>query len=243
MNEALSVYDVASTLENIDRHAPWLLAFGGLALVCNFLYFGSGIYQGFRQKVFSMPVSATLLFIPHDFLYLLMYEKWFTVYDHWFCKLFWVGLIITNIQECLFLWLTIRYGRKELTPQLSQGTYVALLMLGLAGTSVSWFVVKQVLADELWLFTFGWTVWFCAPFVIPMMLRRHSRAGQSLLMWLAYIGMTLSFWTAVWPLDPFFRSSAWLALGALIVTWAVAIIAVMQKMPRSEVTDARVSAA
>jgi hypothetical protein len=231
MSEVLSVYDVATTLANIDRNVPRLFVFGGLALICNFIYFGAGIYQGFKQKVFSMPVCATLIFIPHDLLYLLMYDKWFNVYDHWFCKLFWVGLIITNLEELLFLFLTIRYGRKELAPQLSQRSFVGLLLLGLAGVFVAWVALKRVLADELWLFTFGWTVWFCIPFVIPMMLRRNSRAGQSTLMWSAYIGMTLSYWFAVWPLAPFFRSPAWLALGAVTVLWAMAVLYVMRRLP------------
>lgn len=82
MSEVMSIYDVSSTLANIDRNIVHLVAFGGLALICNFIYFGAGIYQGFKHRVFSMPVCATLLFIPHDMLYLLMYDKWFNVYDH-----------------------------------------------------------------------------------------------------------------------------------------------------------------
>ena len=92
MADVLSIYNVSDTLTNIDANIPRLLIFGGLALICNFVYFGVGIAQG--------------------------------------------------------------------------------LPLGLAGTTVAWLVLKTVLADELWLFTFGWTVWFCLPFVIPMMLRR-----------------------------------------------------------------------
>lgn len=230
MQDVLSIYDVSTTLSNIDQNIVRLFAFGGLALICNFTYFGAGIYHGFKHKVVSMPLCATLIFIPHDLLYLMMFDKWFNVYDHWFCQLFWVGLIITNLEEFLFLWLAIKYGREEYAPGLSQRAYTLLVLLGLAGTFVAWVALKTVLADELWLFTFGWTVWFCIPFVIPMMLRRQSAAGQSTLMWLAYIGMALTYWAAVWPLAPFFQSPAWLALGALVVTWAVAVILVMRHL-------------
>lgn len=82
MTEALSLYDVSSTLANIDANLPYLLFFGALALLCNFTYFGSGIYQGFKHKVVSMPIAATLIFIPHDLVYVLMFDKWFNVYDH-----------------------------------------------------------------------------------------------------------------------------------------------------------------
>jgi hypothetical protein len=88
-----------------------------------------------------------------------------------------------------------------------------------------------VLADPLWLFSFGWTVWFCTPFVIPMMLRRGTSQGQTLAMWVPFILMAVTFWIAVWPLDPFFRSPQWLALGAVTVAWALAIIYVMRKLP------------
>lgn len=232
MSSVLSIYDPIQTLARIDQNLPRLLLFGGLALICNFIYFGSGIYRGFKDKVFSMPVSATLLFIPHDLLYLLMYQHWFEVYDHWFCKLFWVGLIITNIEEFVFLYLIYRYGRKELAPQLSQASFGLLLGLGLIGVFVAWVALKQALADELWLFSFGWTVWFCVPLVIPMMLRRNSSAGQSTLMWTAYILMALSYWTAVWPLAPFFQSAAWLSLLGLIVIWALAVLLFIHRLPR-----------
>lgn len=131
----------------------------------------------------------------------------------------------------LFLFLTIRYGRRELAPQLSQTAFVTLLMLALAGAFVACIAIKTVLADELWLFTFGWTVWFCIPFVIPMMLRRNSSVGQSRIGWIAYIGMTLSFWTAVWPLAPFFHSTIWLMLGAMIVIWALVVIYFIRRLP------------
>ena len=224
MAEPLSLYEVSSVLANIDANVPYLLLFGALALLCNFTYFGSGIYWGLKHKVVSMPISATLIFIPHDLVYILMYDKWFNVYDHWFSQLYWVGLVITNIEECFFLYLTLKYGRKEYMPNVSQRMWVTIIFLALGGAFVAFVALKQVLADELWLFTFGLTLWFCVPLVIPMMLRRNSSAGQSKLMWCAFIGMAISYWCAMYPLDPFFRSMPWLALGAVSVLWAGAVL-------------------
>jgi len=228
---ALSIYNVDTTLANIDQHLVQLLVFGGLALIFNFTYFGAAIYEGFRHKLYPMPVACTMLFIPHDLLYLLMAHKWFGEYHHWFPRLFWFGLIITNVQEMVFFYQTLKWGRKELLPDVSQRAYVLIMWILLAATFIVWLSVKKVLADELWLFTFGWTVWFCVPFVIPLMLRRRSRAGQSSLMWLAYIGMAISYWIAVWPLDDFFRSAEWLGLGFVIVGWAVATLWVLRRLP------------
>ena len=235
---ALSVYDVQTTLSNIDLFKVRVLIFGGLALIFNFVYFGAAIREGFKHKVYSIPVAGTLLFIPHDLLYLLMYPKWFGEYHHWFPRLFWFGLIITNVMEMVFLYQTLKWGRKELLPKVSQSVYVLIMLAALAGTFIVWLGVKKVLADELWLFTFGWTVWFCVPFVIPLMLRRQSTAGQSRLMWLSYIGMAIAFWIAVWPLDPFFRSAEWLGLGGVIVCWALATLFVMKILPAAQTRSA-----
>jgi len=231
MFQNLSVYNVHSTLAAIDANLVWLLVFGGASLVFNFIYFGAAIHNGFRDKVVSMPIGATMLFLSHDLLYLLMFDKWFHGYQHWFPMLFWVGLIITLCMECAFLHITIKFGRAEHAPQLTQSQYRNLVLAAAVGVFIAWLPLKYVLADELWLFTFGWTVWFCTPFVIPMMLRRNSSAGQSMLMWYSYIGMAVCYWTAMWPLDPFFRSPFWLGTGVLILVWASAIIYTIKRLP------------
>ncbi len=236
MSEGFALYDVTGTLTNIDANVPRLLLLGACSLVANFIFFGTAIRNGFKLKTYTMPVACTLLFIPHDFHYLLMYDKWFNQYDHWFMQLFFVGLIITNIMEFTFFYQVLRWGRKEILPQFSQAAYVGVLLIALAGTSVSWYAVKTMLADELWFFSFGWTIWFCLPFTIPMMLKRGSTVGQSPTMWVAYIVMALCWWAALWPLDPFFRSVAWIALGGVIVLWAGVIIYFINRLQDSTQT-------
>jgi hypothetical protein len=228
MSTPASVYDVAATLALMDAGIARLAMFGGLALVFNLLYFGAALYGGFKHKTYTVPLCGTLLFIPHDLLYVTMFDKWFHTYDHWFPKLFWFGLIATNLIEFGFLYQVLKWGREELMPQASQRTFQGVVLLGLVGTSVAWLCIKQVLADELWLFTFGFTVWLAVAFVIPLMLRRNSSAGQSMFLWLSFIGMTLSYWATVWPLDPFFRSPAWLGVGVVIICWTAATIYVMK---------------
>ncbi len=235
MTEAIAIYDVSGVFANIDANVPWLLVLGALSLLCNFTYFGIAAYQGFKHKMFTMPLVGTLVFIPHDLHYLLMFDKWFFVYDHWFMQLFFAGLVVTNILEMIFFYQTLKYGREEILPQISQPVYVAILFAALAAVSIIWVGVKSVLADELWFFSFGWTIWFCLPLVIPMMLRRGSSLGQTEIAWYAYTIMTICWWLAVWPLDPFFRSPAWLGLGIVTVLWAAATIWVIRQLPNKEI--------
>jgi hypothetical protein len=198
-----------------------------LALVFNLLYFGAALYGGFKHRTYTIPLAGTLLFIPHNLLYVLMFDKWFYGYDHWFPKLFWIGLVFTNLLEFGFLFQALRWGREELMPQASPVVFRAVTLAGLAGTSVAWIYIKHVLADDLWFFTFRFTVWLALAFVIPLMLRRNSSAGQSRFLWLCFLGMTASYWCAVYPLDPFFRSPSWLALGAITLCWAGATLALV----------------
>ncbi len=234
MTDAMAIYDVSRVFANIDANVPRLLVLGAFSLICNFTYFGIAVYQGFKHKIFTMPLVCTLVFIPHDLHYLLMFDKWFFVYDHWFMQLFFAGLVVTNILEIIFFYQTLKYGREEILPQVSQPAYVAIIFAALAGVTIIWVGVKSVLADELWFFSFGWTVWFCLPLVIPMMARRGSSLGQTEIAWYAYIGMTICWWLAVWPLDPFFRSPAWIGLGVVTVLWAAATIWVIRQLPSKE---------
>ena len=181
-----------------------------------------------------MPVAGTLIFIPHDLHYLLMWDRWFNVYDHWFMQLFFLGLIITNVMEFIFLYQLLKWGRAEILPKASQRNFVVIMLATQAAACIVWFGVKTVIADELWFFSFGWTIWFCLPFVIPLMLRRGSNVGQSTLMWSAYIGMALCWWITVFPLDPFFRSTAWIGLGFVIVVWAIVTIIFIRRLPSAE---------
>ena len=133
--EALSTYHVETTLSNIDAGVTRLLVLGALALICNFVYFGTAAYLGFKHKLYTMPLIGTLVFIPHDLHYVLLYDKWFNVYDQWFMQLFFAGLIITNVLEMIFFYQVLRWGRKEILPQVSQRAYVAIIFAALAGVA------------------------------------------------------------------------------------------------------------
>jgi len=59
----------------------------------------------------------------------LRFDDWFDRYDHWFMQLFWFAIIVTFVSETVYVVQTIRYGRDELSPGLSQRMH-ALRVLG-----------------------------------------------------------------------------------------------------------------
>lgn len=226
------MYDPVSTLQAIDRNVVAVIALCAVALVFNYAYFGEAIRLGFRHKTYSMPAAVTLVFLPHDVSYLLHYDLWFNVYDHWFCKLWWVGLIFTSSIEGVFFYQLLRYGRQEILPQLSQRAYVFVMFLALAAGAGAWLTVKQALNDDLYLFSFGWTLFWGAPLAISMMQRRQSSRGQSRWMWISYMLMAVFYWAATAFVDPYFRSVGWLAILTMALGCAAANLWFLQKMPR-----------
>lgn len=233
------MYDPIATLQAVDANAVAIIGLCVVALVFNYMYFGEAIRLGKLHRTFSVPVPVTLLFLPHDLTYLLQFDKWFYQYDHWFCKLWWVGLVFTASIEGVFFYQLLRYGREELFPRLSQRQYVATMLLGLLATAVAWLTIKQALSDDLFLFSFGWTLFWGAPFCLQMMLRRGNTRGQSRLMWVSYILMAIFYWAATAFMDPYFRSAGWLAVLALAVGfggvnwWMVTRLPAYQPEPSS----------
>ena len=230
------MYDPIATLAGIDQHWMTVIALCFVALIFNYAYFGEAIRLGFKHKTYSVPAAVTLVFLPHDISYLIQFNKWFIEYDHWFCKLWWVGLVFTAAIECVFFYQLLKYGRKEILPQVSQQTYVLLMFLVLASAVIAWAAIKQSINDDLYLFSFGWTLFWGAPLNISMMIRRHSTRGQSSWLWISYILMAIFYWAAVSFIDPYFRSPLWLGLLVLSVGWAVANLICIKHMPTYEPT-------
>lgn len=225
------MYDPVSTLRAIDENIAAVIGFCAVALVFNYAYFGEALRLGFRHQTYSVPASVTLIFLPHDVSYLLQFNKWFYEYDHWFCKLWWVGLVFTASIEAVFFYQLVRYGREEILPQVSQKTYTVLMFLALAAGAGAWLTVKQALNDDLYLFSFGWTLFWGAPLGISMMVRRGSSRGQSRWMWISYMLMAIFYWTATAFTDPYFRSVGWLAVLALALAWAFANLLFIGRVP------------
>ena len=224
------MYDPRASLQAIDAHAAVIIGLCLVSLVFNYAYFGEAIRLGFRHKTYSVPVCVTLLFLPHDVSYLLRYHQWFVEYDHWFCKLWWVGLIFTSLIEMVFFTQVLLYGHQEILPQVSRRTFIGVMFLALVGSTGAWLTVKQALNDDLYLFSFGWTLFFGAPLGVSMMVRRGSTRGQSRWMWISYMLMAVFFWSATAFIDPYFRSIGWLTVLGLALGFASANLWMMGKV-------------
>lgn len=225
------MYDSLAALAAIDAD-PWRFLLPGFAaFVGNAVYYVEMLRLGFSQRVYAMPLLATFFFIPHDLSYVLNFREWFVVYDHWLPKLMWAPLLVTSACAFIFLYQAIRFGHRELMPWASPRLFRTLMLLGVAAGAALWSVLKSAIDDDLYLFAFGMTAFWCAPAGMALMLRRGSRAAQSMAMWAGYIAIPLFWWIAVWPVAGFFRTSEWLVLGAIAVAAGFANLFLVRRLP------------
>lgn len=226
------MYDKATVLQQVSDNAALFVGLGALALLCNWTYFFECARLAARDRCTPMALWATTVFIGHDGSYLLRFNEWFTPGGHWFPKLFWVGLIVTFSFEVTFFVQTVRWGREEFAPKLTQNQWTAYCFGALITGVVFWAVAKSYLDDPIYLMTFLVTFGMCAPATIALMVKRNTRQGVGIRqMWLYlgigvfYVGLT----TGV--LGGPFRTPLWIAGSLVCAALATFLLVYTYRLP------------
>jgi len=227
----LNMYDPQAALLAIDAHAGSIIACLLITVIFAFVYFFIAFALALKQKVYVVPFIGAAVFLWHDFTFVLMYDKWFHIYDHWWVKMWWFALCGTVVLELAMLFQVYRYGHQELWPSLSKRAFGTLLVLGTLGVGALWALLKTALSDELFFITFVVTAVFSVPFHTAIMSRRQSRAGQSIAMQLSTIVMLLSLTAAFAQVAPFFRSPLYLVFVAVFVLWPLVNVWLILGLP------------
>ena len=227
-------YDAHAALQTIDTNTMPIMACLLVTVVFVFVYFGIAFKMAIRQKVYVVPFIGSALFFWHDFTFVLMYDKWFHGYDHWWVKMWWYALCGSVAFELLMIWQVYRYGHKELWPNLSKRAFGSLIVLGTLGIGMMWALIKFSLDDDLFFITFAITAVFSVPFHTALMAKRQSRAGQSVVMELSTIVMLLSLSAVFMQIDDFFRSPLYLGFVAVFVLWPLANVWLILRLPPAQ---------
>lgn len=217
-----AAYDPWAVLNAIEQHKVAVFALLGGALICNYIWYVEAVRVARRDRAYCIPLACTYVWLAHDASLVASYDKWFNKYDHWFMQMLWFGLVVTTVFEAYFIVLTIRYGHAELFPTLDRRAFIAAVLAGQVAVTAAWIVLKDMLGDELFLYSLGLAVVWYAPFGMAMAIRRGGRRGQTVKMWISYLGGTLGYFTASLWFGPYFRSWRWLTLGAVSVAWVLA---------------------
>jgi hypothetical protein len=213
-------YDATPVLHRVNGHVVLTVALGGLALVCNFIYFYEAWRCAERDRCAPLALFATTLFAAHDGNYLIDAHRWFSTYGNWFPELFWFALVVTFGFELVFVRQTVRYGREELAPRLSQRAFTVYVAAAILATCALWAVVKQIIVDPLYLTSFTVTITVCVASATALMLRRGSARGQSARQYVAFTGMAGGWFACnMLVFGPAFKGLALVLLFVLTVVW------------------------
>ncbi|MFJ9390496.1 hypothetical protein ACIRON_16850 [Nocardioides sp. NPDC101246] len=190
------MYDPQTILAAIDSHTlPIMLGFG-LAMVLQNIAMVTAVVMSHREHWISIPLPCTFLWFAHDLGVVVRFDTWFNTYDHWFLKLFWVGLVSAFLLELVFLAQAVRYGQKEFLPRGSRAQWATLVLAGAALTTLCWEYQKTIWDDPLYQALASTTMYVIPLFVVPLVLRRGSAVAQSPIIYGCFAGMVI-LWTAV----------------------------------------------
>jgi hypothetical protein len=168
-----------------------------------------------RDRSHAIPLIAIAMFFAHDSYYVLNYDYWINTIDHPFFKANLIAMAIFACLELVVIWQIITYSRKEVGAR--RGwlqaffSYVAIQ----AGVYIMFLWFRSMMGDPLYLECFAISIVFSNLFNIPMLMRRGSRKGQSLVIaWAVAIQTGPVGFFMVHPfLGPYFMQPTWFAAG------------------------------
>jgi hypothetical protein len=227
-------YTVPEVIGTINANMTYLQVFGTLANVLAYVQIIYGLRVGFRDRSHAIPLIAIAMFFARDSYYVLNYDYWIHTIDHPFFKANLIAMAIFACLELVVIWQIITYSRKEvgLGESWLQAflSYVAIQ----AGVYIMFLWFRSMMGDPLYLECFAVSIVFSNLFNIPMLMRRGSRKGQSLVIaWAVAIQTGPVGFFMVHPfLGPYFMQPTWIAAGIANTVLAFAYLWMLYRAPR-----------
>lgn len=229
------MYTVQEVLGNIDANPVWVSIMAAFGMLVGYVQCIESVRLGFRDKTHAMPIAAVAYFLAHDSLYWTTYlagNGVAQVSNHWFFAYGAYILAPYNILELILAWQIITYSRQEI----GLGKTWLQAFLAYVAIQVAMYVVllwtRSTMDDSLYLVTTLSSLFVSQAFMIPMMLRRQSRKGQSILLasWLCFgFGIAHFFYYPL--LAAYFRTPIVLLAGAVSTTVAAVYLWMVIKAP------------
>jgi hypothetical protein len=224
-------YVPRDVLAAVDHHITVVAVFGVFAAIATFTYLVECFRLARRDTAYPVALGAVGWFAVHDLIFVLQFDKWWNQYGHWWTEFWWFALCGTATMEFALVGLVIKYGHKELLPQVSKRVFASLVIAATIGIGAIWWCVKVNLDDDLYLISFPITALWAVPLGTGILFRRQSTRGQSRLLPACVIVIVVAFQGAFWPLDPTFRSWPYMLITATAVAWGIAEIWLMGRFP------------
>lgn len=222
------LYHPHQLLGLIDQNKWWILGGFAIAMIFQWIWLIECVRVAKRDKVYSMPLFCTFFWFAHDTGCVARFYDWFVVYDHWYLKCFWFGLLTAAILELIFFAQVVKYGKDELIPGISTTAFVMGLVAFQIAASVTWEYFKYVMDDPIYQFTTTPTVISYSLFGAALMFRRRSTIGQNVTMWWTFTAMTVFWYATAWTFyGEAARSWQCIAAGIVAITGGVIMTVVI----------------
>lgn len=227
-------YTVPEVIGYINANMTYLQVFGTLANVLAYVQIVYGAWVGFRDRSHAIPLIAVAMFFAHDTYYVLNYDYWTHTINHPFFKANMIAMAIFVCLELVLIWQIITYSRKEVGLGESKLqafiSYVAIQI----GVYIMFLWFRSMMGDPLYLECFAVSIVFSNLFNIPMLMRRGSRKGQSLVIaWALAIQTGPVGFFMVHPfLGPYFMQPTWVAAGVANTVLAFVYLWMLYRAPR-----------
>lgn len=225
------MYDPQTILTAIDQHGVPIMIGFGLAMVLQNVAMVTAVVMTRREGWISIPLPCTYLWFAHDLGVVARFDTWFNAYDHWFLKLFWVGLLTAFLLELVFLYQAIAVGRREYLPNGRSGTWALLVAAGAVAMVILWEYLKQMWGDPLYQAAPAITLFALPVATTALILRRRSVVGQHALTYGCFAAMVVLWWgvTATFY-GPFFATWQYLTVGAAAFVMLGALTIVVARL-------------
>lgn len=227
-------YSIAETIGYINANMAYLQVFGAIANLLAYVQIIYGVWVGFRDRSHAIPIIALAMFFAHDTYYVLNYEYWIHTINHPFFTGNLFAMSIFVCFELVLIWQVITYSRKEVG--LGESKLQAFVSYAAiqAGVYIMFLWFKSMLGDPLYLEYFSISIVFSNLFNIPMLMRRGSRKGQSLVIAWALAIQTgpVGFFLVNPYLGPYFSRWPWIAAGVANTVVAFVYLLMLYSAPR-----------
>ena len=231
------MYEPQAILDAIDRDTLWILLGFGLAMVLQNIAMVMAVVMTRREGWISIPLPCTVLWFAHDLGVVARFDTWFNVYDHWFLKLFWLGLLTALILELVFFAQAIQVGRAEYLPKGTQAQWTALVIGGATAFVVVWEYMLVVWDDPLYQAAPAITLFLLPLATTALLLRRRSAVAQSPVIYGCFATMVVLWWgVTVGFYGGNFRSWQYILTGVLAFLMLVGVTVAVARM-RPQVAD------
>lgn len=176
------MYNVDDVLATMEANAGAFKLLAPFLVLSGYVQMIEAIRLGFAHRSHAIPLFAIMYIVANDVTLLALYPYWFGELNNAAFKVnYWMVCTFFPL-ELVVLYQVLRFSREEVfnTNSLTQALMIYAALQ--AGMFVLFWWLKAQWGDPLFLVAFVATQIVSHIFNIPMLLRRGSRKGQSLVL-------------------------------------------------------------